>query len=133
MGDAERSSEDAAPAIGAERIGLKAGFLAALATALWGGNSVSIKIGLEGMPPVAMAGVRFALGALTVTAGALFSGISIRVPAARWRGLGGLGLLFCVQIVLLTAFSVFSRSNYSMEKSNSDYYVANKTDTAPPA
>jgi exopolysaccharide biosynthesis polyprenyl glycosylphosphotransferase len=42
-------------------------------------------------------------------------------------------LVMDLQIVLLTAFSVFSHSNYSMEKSNSDYYVANKSDTAPPA
>jgi drug/metabolite transporter (DMT)-like permease len=84
-----------------ERIGLKAGSLALLAVVLWGGNSVSIKIGLEGMPPVAMAGARFLLGALTVAVGALLSGISLRVPTARWIGLAGLGLLFCVQIGLL--------------------------------
>ena len=101
MGDGESRAEVASAEIGNERIGLKAGFLASLATALWGGNSVSIKIALEGMPPVAMAGIRFALGALTVTVGALFSGVSVRVPAARWRALGGLALLFCVQIVLL--------------------------------
>jgi len=90
-----------APEFRNERIGLKAGSLALLAVVLWGGNSVSIKIGLEGMPPVAMAGARFLLGALTVAVGALFSGISIRVPTARWIGLAGLGLLFCVQIGLL--------------------------------
>lgn len=107
------STEAASPGMGDERIGLKAGFLAALATALWGGNSVSIKIGLEGMPPVAMAGIRFALGALTVTVGALFFGISIRVPAARWRELGGLALLFCVQIVLLNVGTHFTNASRS--------------------
>jgi len=84
-----------------ERIGLKAGSLALLAVVLWGGNSVSIKIGLAGMPPVAMAGARFLLGALTVAVGALLSGIPLRVPTTRWTGLAGLGLLFCVQIALL--------------------------------
>jgi len=102
-----------APAIRCEPIGLKAGSLAVLAAVLWGGNSVSIKLGLEGIPPVAIAGVRFALGGLVVMAGALMAGVSIRVPPVRWGGLGGLACLFSAQILLLnvgTHFTTAARS-----------------------
>ena len=64
---------------------------------------MAIKMGLDGVPPAAMAGLRFALGALTVWVGAFFAGISLRVPASEWRGLGGLALLFALQIWLLNA------------------------------
>ncbi|MEW6751974.1 MAG: DMT family transporter [Candidatus Latescibacterota bacterium] len=84
-----------------ERMGLQAGGLALLAMVLWGGNTIGIKIGLQGMPPVAMAGLRFVLGALTVWIGALACGVGIRAPAGQWRGLAGLGAVFAVQIVLL--------------------------------
>ncbi|MCY3763099.1 MAG: EamA family transporter, partial [Gemmatimonadetes bacterium] len=57
----------------AERIGAGAAGLALLASLLWGGNQVFIKIGLQGMPPLAMAGARFAIGLLVVGAAAAAS------------------------------------------------------------
>ena len=51
-------------------IGLRAGALALIASILWGGNSVFIKVGLADMPPVALALARFMLGAATVWCGA---------------------------------------------------------------
>ena len=74
-----------------EAIGLKAGTLAIVTAVLWGGNPVAIKVGLDGMPPAAMAGLRFALGALTVWVGALFAGIRLRVPPQRMEGAERLG------------------------------------------
>ena len=100
-----------------ERLGLQAGTLALLAALLWGGNSVFIKLGLEGVPPLAMAGIRFVLGLVVVWAAALFSGISLRPGALEWRGLGGLGALFVAQIVLLnqgTYFTTAARSTVLM-------------------
>ena len=44
----------------------KAAAAAILISIVWGGNTPSIKIALEGLPPLALAGVRFILGALTV-------------------------------------------------------------------
>ncbi|MBI2503281.1 MAG: DMT family transporter [Candidatus Latescibacteria bacterium] len=82
-------------------IGLRAGIWAFAAALLWGGNAVFIKMGLQGMPPIAMAGARFAIGALTVGAGALVAGISLRGLAGNWRGLGALQLVFVSQILLL--------------------------------
>ena len=40
--------------------------LVILLALLWGGNSVSIKIGLQDIPPLALAGFRFLLGLLAV-------------------------------------------------------------------
>ncbi len=76
-----------------EAVGLKAGALVLLTSVLWGGNPVAIKMGLDGIPPAALAGLRFLLGALTVWVGALFAGIPLRVPKSEWKGLGGLALL----------------------------------------
>ncbi len=96
-----------------DAVGLRAGASVLLMVTLWGGNSVAIKIGLEGIPPTAMAAMRFVLGALTVWVGALFVGVSLRVPRHTWKGLAGLGLLFTVQIWLLnmgTFYTTASRS-----------------------
>jgi drug/metabolite transporter (DMT)-like permease len=101
-------------AIRNDAIGLRAGALALLMAVLWGGNSVAIKIGLEGMPPAAMAALRFVLGALAVWLGALFVGVSIRVPRHTWKALAGLGLLFTVQIWLLNAGTFYTTASRSV-------------------
>ena len=50
-----------------EAVGLKAGALVLLTSVLWGGNPVAIKMGLDGMPPAALAGQRYCVdGAATV-------------------------------------------------------------------
>ena len=96
-----------------EAVGLKAGTLAVLTAVLWGGNPVAIKVGLDGVPPAAMAGLRFALGALTVWVGALFAGIQLRIPSSEWKGLGGLALLFALQIWLLNAGTQYTTASRS--------------------
>lgn len=96
-----------------EAVGLQAAALALLTSVLWGGNPVAIKMGLDGVPPAAMAGLRFALGALTVWVGALFAGIPLRVPRSEWKGLGGLALLFALQIWLLNAGTGYTTASRS--------------------
>lgn len=96
-----------------EAVGLKAGALALLTSVLWGGNPVAIKVGLDGIPPAALAGLRFLLGALTVWVGALFAGIALRVPKSEWKGLGGLALLFALQIWLLNAGTEYTTASRS--------------------
>ncbi len=100
-----------------ERIELKAAALATLATFLWGGNSVFIKLGLQDMPPVAMAGARFVIGALVVLVALWVSGVSPRVPRSEWKGLCGLLVIFVAQILLLnygTDYTTASRSTVLM-------------------
>lgn len=96
-----------------EHLGFKASILALGASLLWGGNSVFIKLGLEGIPPLAMAGLRFALGTLTVGIGALFLKVSLRPQTGQWRGLVALSLLFVVQISLLNLGTHFTSANRS--------------------
>ena len=85
----------------AERIGAGAASLALLASFLWGGNQVFIKIGLQGMPPMAMAGARFAIGLLVVGTAAAASREPLRAYPGERRQLLFLALLFLVQIGLL--------------------------------
>ena len=49
-----------------ERLNTRAALLNLLTAILWGGNSVSIKLGLSGIPPLCLAGMRFLLGGLVV-------------------------------------------------------------------
>lgn len=100
-----------------ERIEFKAAALATLSTFLWGGNSVFIKLGLEDMPPVAMAGARFVLGALVALVALWVSGVSLRVPRSQWKGLCVLLVIFVAQILLLnygTDYTTASRSTVLM-------------------
>ncbi|MSR81977.1 MAG: DMT family transporter [Candidatus Latescibacteria bacterium] len=92
-------------------IGLRTGILAFAAALLWGGNAVFIKIGLQGMPPIAMAGARFAIGALTVAVGALVAGVSLRGLAGNWQGLGVLQLVFVSQILLLNLGTLWTTAS----------------------
>jgi len=52
--------------------------LAILVTTIWGGNFVAIKLGLDGVPPMLLAALRYAVTAIP----AIFF---IRKPAAEWR------------------------------------------------
>ena len=68
---------------------------------LWGGNTVSIKIASSGMPPAAIAAVRFFLGALAVWPYARFAGISLKLVKEELLFLLGLVALFVVQILTM--------------------------------
>jgi len=96
---------------GDQPIGPRAGLWAFAAALVWGGNGVFIKMGLQGMPPIAMAWARFAIGALTVAVGALVSGVSLRGPASNWRGLWVLELVFIAQILLLNVGALLTTAS----------------------
>jgi drug/metabolite transporter (DMT)-like permease len=68
---------------------------------VWGATYFAIKIGLEGLPPLLMAGTRFA-----VAGGALYAGLRLRGaprPTARaWRSAAVVGLLLCGSNGLVT-------------------------------
>jgi len=84
-----------------ERMTLGAGLLAFLAVALWGGNTVSIKIATAGLPPSAIAAVRFVLGGAAVALYALFIRLPLRLQKGEAPAMIKLTLLFIVQILLL--------------------------------
>jgi drug/metabolite transporter (DMT)-like permease len=84
-----------------ERLTLGAGLLAFLTVALWGGNTVSIKIATAGLPPAAIAAVRFSLGGAVVALYALFIRLPLRLQKGETPAMIKLSLLFIVQIMLL--------------------------------
>jgi drug/metabolite transporter (DMT)-like permease len=103
----------ASPEYANERIGLGAGALALLASFLWGGNQIAIKAGLEGVPAIAMAGLRFGIGLAIVAAAARLAGVSVRMQPGDLRGHLGLGLLFIVQIIALNGGTQYTNASRS--------------------
>ena len=80
---------------------------------LWGGNSPSIKIGLEDFPPLALAFFRFVIGLAVVGGWALYRGVSLRLRKGELPRLLLLTTIFILQIISLntgTKFTTASRS-----------------------
>ena len=72
-----------------------------LLSALWGGNTVAVKIGVADSPPLMLAALRFAIGGACVVGWGLFTRASFRLEPGEGIPLLGLGLLFAVQLGLL--------------------------------
>ena len=74
-----------------ERTNLTAGAIAAivLVTAIWGFNFIVIKVGVEGVPPLLLASLRFILSALPAV-------FFVRRPAVSWKLLAAYGLFLGV-------------------------------------
>ena len=89
-------------------ITVKAAVAAIILSILWGGNTPAIKIALEGVPPLALAGVRFIMGALTVLAWVLWSRIPLQPNRKERQLLFFLLLLFVLQIHTLHAGTDFT-------------------------
>lgn len=84
-----------------EHIGPGATSLVLMTAVLWGGNQVAIQFGLQGMPPLAMAAARFAIGWAVVAIAAAVTRQPVSLGAGELRPLLGLGLLFIIQIATL--------------------------------
>lgn len=69
-----------------------------LVACLWGGNAVAMKVALKYMPPLILAGIRFALGALIIWIWGRFNKIDFRIQKGELFGLILLSLLFSAQI-----------------------------------
>lgn len=96
-----------------ESLTFQAGSLAFLAAVLWGGMNVSVKVALDGVPPLALAGFRFALGTLFILVWGLVFRIPLRIKPGEYRVLFQLALQFVVQIYLLnvgTQYTLAARS-----------------------
>ncbi|MBI3122596.1 MAG: DMT family transporter, partial [candidate division NC10 bacterium] len=64
---------------------------------LWGGNMVAMKVGLQGVPPLATGGFRFLLASLSIVLFARVRRVSLTVEPGLWPHLLALGALFVVQ------------------------------------
>ena len=72
-----------------------------LLAALWGGNPVAIKAGLDDAPPLRLGWMRIAIGGVVVLAWALATRQSLRVLRSEWLPLAGLGVLFSTQLAFM--------------------------------
>jgi drug/metabolite transporter (DMT)-like permease len=69
-----------------------------LVACLWGGNAVAMKVALRYMPPLILAGIRFAFGAIIIWIWGRFNKIDFRIQKAELFSLILLSLLFSAQI-----------------------------------
>ncbi|MDE0087793.1 MAG: DMT family transporter [Candidatus Poribacteria bacterium] len=80
---------------------------------LLGGNSLAVKISLQGIPPLKMAFLRYILGVLAVGGVGFFQGMSMRLRFEELRRLILIAILHALHTVLLnigTEFTIASRS-----------------------
>ena len=80
---------------------------------LLGGNSLAVKISLQGIPPLKMALLRYILGVLAVGGVGFFQGMSMRLRFEELRRLILIAILHALHTVLLnigTEFTIASRS-----------------------
>lgn len=110
-----------------EPLGTRSLALAVLVSVLWGGNLVSIRIGLESVPPLWSAFWRMAVGVLIVSVWAWRRGVRIRpLPGEGWL-LFGLAALFTIQIALLNSGTALTSPAFGVVILNSYAVFANIT------
>ena len=89
------------PKIAADQPSAKVIALVLLLGLLWGGNSVSIKIGLQGVPPFALATMRFLLGFAAITLWSLHQRVPLRMNPGELLPLIFVSVIFTLQITTL--------------------------------
>ncbi len=87
--------------------------LSLLLAFLWGGNSLSIKVGLEDMPPMALAFVRFVIGLIIVGIWSLYRRIPLGLKRGDLSRLLLLTAIFISQIITLNVGTVYTTASRS--------------------
>jgi drug/metabolite transporter (DMT)-like permease len=82
-------------------LSFSSGMMALFVSILWGGNVVSIKLGLSTLPPFWSAFWRFVVGAATVLVWAWIKRAELRPKPGEWGSAALLGSLFAAQISCL--------------------------------
>lgn len=106
-------------------IAFRSAILAIIVSVLWGGNLVSIRAGIDSVPPLWSAFWRMLLGVLFVTGWALRHGVSLRPAPGELGPLLGLGVMFTVQIGLLNTASEMTSPAYGVVILNAYAIFAN--------
>lgn len=86
---------------------------------LWGGSIPSLKLTLEGMPPLAVAAWRFLIGVILIGAWCRLIGIDLKLPLREHRSLSVLGVIFIAQIVAINFGTNMTTSSYAVVLLNS--------------
>jgi drug/metabolite transporter (DMT)-like permease len=101
--------------------------LALLVSVLWGGNLISIRIGVDSVPPLWSAFWRMAVGVVIVTVWALHRGVAIRPVKGEGWPLFVLSVLFTTQIGLLNSGTALTSPAFGVVILNSYAVFANLT------
>lgn len=94
---------------------------------LWGGNLISIRIGVDSVPPIWSAFWRMAVGVIIVTGWAMHRGVPIRPEKGEGWPLFVLSALFTVQIALLNSGTALTSPGFGVIILNSYAVFANIT------
>jgi O-acetylserine/cysteine efflux transporter len=95
-------------------LGLSSILLAIAVSVLWGGNIVSIRVGVDSVPPLWSAFWRMALGVVFVAGWARSRGVAVMPVSGEWGPLFCLGALFTAQIGLLNTASELTSPAYGV-------------------
>jgi len=107
--------------------GLSAILTAVAVSILWGGNIVSIRVGVDSIPPLWSAFWRMLLGVIFVGVWARHRGVGFWPTPAEWRPLFWLGVLFTVQIGLLNSAAALTSPAYGVVILNAYAVFSNLT------
>lgn len=80
---------------------------------LWGGNSLSIKIGLDDLPPMALAFVRFVIGLIIVGGWSIYRRVPLGLNRGEFPRLVLLTAIFISQIITLNTGTQFTTASLS--------------------
>ncbi len=95
-------------------IGASSAVIAILISILWGGNVVSIRAGVDSVPPLWSAFWRMLTGVLFVAGWSLWSGVRMTPTRREYIPLLVLGILFTIQIALLNTASALTSPAYGV-------------------
>ncbi len=97
-----------------EPIGLSTVLIALVISALWGGNVVSIRVGVDTVPPLWSAFWRMLAGVMFVSVWGWSQGVSIRPVAGETKPLVILGVMFTIQIAMLNSGSALTSPAFAV-------------------
>ena len=103
----------------------KIGLAALIVSFFWSGNIISIKFGLETIPPIWSAFWRMSLGAVCVTGWALAKGQPVLFERARLRQLLLLGVVFTSQIAIFNLSVHYTSPAYAVILLNTNPVMIN--------
>ena len=95
-------------------LNLGGGLFALFLAALWGGNPVAIKAGLEDSPPLRLGWLRFVIGGIVVLAWALWTRRPLNVARHERKPLFYLGCLFAVQLAFMNIGQDFTTAGHAV-------------------
>jgi O-acetylserine/cysteine efflux transporter len=106
-------------------IGASSAIIAVIVSILWGGNVVSIRAGVDSVPPLWSAFWRMLTGVVFVAGWAYWRGVPLKPSRNEYLPLLALGVLFTVQIGLLNTASAMTSPAYGVVILNSYPIFAN--------